>query len=138
MKFPILTALLIFAITTNAAGRWEGATGYGYSVGKMIERYEDKSNGMQTHIDATLDFTHVFYANALAVEMVRRNNSEVKSYYCEDRAAKNPTKEIELFISWTKLQAAKDESILKDPITTLYPIYLMAMYPISNCGGAND
>ncbi len=52
-------------------------------------------------------------------------------------AETNSTKEIELFISWVKLYAADDEkddeSIMSKPITMVYPVYLLARYPLSQC-----
>ena len=135
MKFFILVALIVSSLSSAfAQSRWEGVTPYGYSVKKMIERYENHDNGKQTHIDATVDFIHIYYANAMALEMAKRaNEGKAIKYYCQEQAAEKATEEMELFISWAKLKAAKDKSILEDPITTLFPIYLTAMYPLSNC-----
>jgi hypothetical protein len=135
MKFFIILALIISSLPSAfSQSRWEGVTPYGYSVKKMIERYDNHSNSQQTHIDATIDFIHIYYANAMALEMVKRaNDGKAIKYYCQEQTAKKATEEMELFISWVKLKAAKDKSILDDPITTLFPMYLNAMYPLSNC-----
>lgn len=132
----LTTPIFLMLITTSlyAQDRLERVTGYGYEVGKIIEMYEDKSNGEQHHVDALVTFTHIFYSNALAVSMIRDVNNEIDvSYYCESKAKSNPIQEIELFISWIKLKANDDKTILTDAITTIYPIYLMSMYPLSSC-----
>ena len=135
MKYCILIILIFSSLSpVFAQSQWEGVTPYGYSVKKMIERYGNHSNGKQTHIEAIVDFIHIYYANAMALEMTKIvNNGKAIKYYCQEQAAKNATDEIELFISWAKLKAAKDKSVLEDPVTTLFPIYLTAMYPLSDC-----
>jgi len=52
----------------------------------MIERYDDHRNGEQAHVDATVDFIHIYYANSLALEMAKRaNNGKSVSYYCVEK-----------------------------------------------------
>jgi len=135
MKYYFLVALFFSSLSpVFAQSRWEGVTAYGYSVKKMIERYEDHGNDKQTHIDSTVDFIHIYYAYVMALEMTKRaNHGESITYYCQELAAEKSTEEMKLFISWSKLMAEKDKSILEDPITTLFPIYLNAMYPLSKC-----
>jgi hypothetical protein len=133
-KFTVIILIIFSIFPVFAENRWEGVTPYGYSVGKMIERYDDHSNGKQVHVNATVDFIHIYYANVLALEMAKRaNNGKSVSYYCLEKSTKKATEEIELFISWSKLKAAKDSSLLQKPMTTIYPVYLIDMYPLSQC-----
>lgn len=137
-----LIVVLMLSGCTNASSfvisedRWEGVGYGGIEVGRMIEHYEDKRNTMTVFrtTEALLDFVHVVYANHLALEVAKRENTGLSvSYYCQSQAKSDHRKELELFIAWVKLQADEDESILKDPMVVIYPLYLLSQYPLSTC-----
>ncbi|MBA6390002.1 hypothetical protein H4J38_04310 [Colwellia sp. BRX10-3] len=139
MKNLLLMLLIAFTVApVFAKGKWEGVTAYGSSLEHLISRYDNHSNGKEAHIGAVIDFTHMYYGNYVALEMAKKTHIDKPVfYYCLTNAAKSATDELELFISWSKLKIASESSLSSQSIVSVYPIYLMDMYPLTECESNN-